>query len=97
MNIATILLKAPHIGVRELKEKLSAFLKREEPLVVTDHGSPTSVILPYDDMVELLDVLDELNDMETRELVREGRKSIQSGAAGIPVFEGHSKTTAKRK
>ena len=68
MIMAINILKAPHVGVRELKEKLSAFLKGDKPLVVTDHGAPTNVILPYDDVLELLDILDELNDSETRDI-----------------------------
>ena len=97
MIMAINILKAPHVGVRELKEKLSAFLKGDKPLVVTDHGAPTNVILPYDDVLELLDILDELNDSETRDIVREGRSAIRSGSEGIPVFPHSKKVSAKRK
>jgi len=58
MGIATDLLKADHIGIRELKKKLSAsFLKK--PLIITDRRMPVSVNLPYSDMLELIDILDE--------------------------------------
>ena len=45
MGIAINLLKAPHIGIRDLKERLSHFLKRTQPVIVTDHGEPTKVIV----------------------------------------------------
>lgn len=96
MSIAISLLKAPHVGIRELKEKLSSLLRQSGPLVVTDHGAPTNVILPYEDVMELLDIVDEMNDIETRKVVESGRKSIQEGASGIPVF-APAKTQAKRK
>ncbi len=57
MDIALNLLKAPHVGVREFKEKISSFLNKRKTLVVTDHGEPTSVLVPYKDMMEILDIL----------------------------------------
>jgi len=84
MNVATVLLKASHVGIRELKEHLSTeFLK--EPLVITDRGDPVSISLPYSDMLELIDILDEFSDAETFAVVQEGRKAISGGAKGIPV------------
>ena len=85
MAIALSLLKAPHVGVREFKEKISSFLNKGRTLVVTDHGEPTSVMVPYNDMLELLDILEESDDPEVRYLVAIGRKSIKNGAKGIAV------------
>jgi PHD/YefM family antitoxin component YafN of YafNO toxin-antitoxin module len=87
MDIALDLLKAKHIGVRELKEGLSAFLKKDAPLVVTEHGAPTRVIVPYDEMLELLDILEEIDDTRASSLVAEGRRALREGAKGIPVFK----------
>lgn len=86
MAIALSLLKAPHVGVREFKEKISSFLNKGKTLIVTDHGQPTNVLVPYDDMLELMDILEEINDPQTRSLVAIGRKAIKQGAKGIPVF-----------
>jgi len=58
MDIALNLLKAPHVGVREFKEKVSSFLNKRKTLVVTDHGDPASVLVPYKDMMEILDILE---------------------------------------
>lgn len=84
MNIAIALLKANHIGIRDLKEHLSTkFLK--DILVITDRGIPVSVNLPYSDVLELTDILDELADPKTIKTVLEGRKAIKAGAKGIAV------------
>ena len=96
MRIATDLLKASHVGIRDFKERLSTnFLK--DPLIITDRGTPVSVNLPYSDMLELIDLLDELSDTETLATVREGRKTIASGAKGIPVSALFRKKRVNRK
>jgi prevent-host-death family protein len=86
MDIALNLLKAPHVGIREFKEKISSLLNKRKTLVLTDHGEPASVLIPYADMLELLDILDEINDPKTRSLVGSGRKSIKQGTKGISIF-----------
>ena len=84
VKIAMDLLKASHVGIRELKEQLTTkFLK--EPLVITDRGIPISVNLPYSDVIELIDILDEIADSDTVKTVQEGREAIKSGAKGIPI------------
>ena len=95
MKIAMNLLKADHVGVRELKTNLSRRLKTDRPLVVTDHNQPVKVILSYNDMLDLLDMLDEMADEATVALVREGRRAIKAGAKGIPVSRLFSKMRKK--
>ncbi len=97
MKLAINLLKAPHIGIRDLKGHLSEFLKKEKPVVVTDRGQPINVILPYEEMLELLDILDEMDDEETKKTIEEGRKSIRRGEAGIPVSNLFKQVRSKRK
>lgn len=90
MSIATDLLKAEHMGIRDLKEHLSTKLLGRI-LVITDRGNPMSVNLPYSDVLELADMLDELSDRETVAAVREGREAIRKGAEGVPfarLFKG---------
>lgn len=85
MTAASALLNARHIGVRELREHLSQRLKGTRPLIVTEHGMPTRVILSYRDMLELIEVLDELQDHHTLEAVQEGRSAVKRRVRGIPV------------
>lgn len=84
MGIAVDILKADHIGIRELKGHLTA-KSLKEPLVITDRGVPISINLPYSDVLELVDLLDEMTDSHTEKLVKEGRQAVKSGAKGIPV------------
>ncbi len=84
MSIATSILKSPHVGIRDLKIHLSSLLKKGS-LIVTERGKPVNVILPYSDMIELLDMLDEITDPETIKTIQEGRKAISTGVKGIPV------------
>ena len=85
MTVATALLNARYIGVRELREHLSNRLKGNKIIVVTDHGTPTKVILSYRDVVELIEVMDELRDQAAVQSVQEGRKAIRAGSEGTPV------------
>jgi len=86
MSIATDLLKAEHVGIRDIKEHLSTRLLKDV-LVITDRGRPVSVNLPYSDVLELIDIIDEITDLETMATVSVARKAIQKGAKGIPVAE----------
>jgi prevent-host-death family protein len=97
MSIAINLLKAPHVGVRDLKENLSKFLRGKSPLVITDHGQPVDVILPYSDMMNLVEIVDEITDPQTTKTVLEGKKAIQSGAKGVAVSGLFKAVRAKRK
>jgi len=85
MTIATALLNARYIGVRELREHLSNRIKGNKVIVVTDHGTPTKVILSYRDVVELIEVMDELRDQAAVQTVQEGRIAVRAGSEGVPV------------
>jgi hypothetical protein len=84
MSIANDLLKAKRVGVRDLKEHLSTELLNKM-LIITDRGTPVSVNLPYSDMLELADIIDELSDLETITTIAQGRKAIREGIKGIAV------------
>jgi hypothetical protein len=57
--------------VRDFKTQLSSKLLGDL-LVITDRGKPVSVNLPYSDVLELIDILDELTDPETLAMIAEG-------------------------
>ena len=96
MTTATELLKAPHIGIRDLRIHLSQKLKSHEPLIVTDHGEPKKVILEYQDIVDLVDTFEELQDPTTVKLIRETQKASQRGQKGIPVSRLFNQIRAAR-
>ena len=84
MTTATELLKAGHVGVREFKEHMTAD-NLKKVTVITDHGKPISVNLPYDEVLELMDILDDLRDETALKAVGAGRKSIKEGQRGVAV------------
>jgi len=96
MSVATTLLKADHVGVRDLKEHLSVKVLNK-PLVITERGVPISINLPYSDALELVDLLDEIGDSQTLAIIDEGRKAINAGVKGISVSRLFNRIRAKRK
>lgn len=85
MTLANALLRAKSIGVRNFRDGISRFIKKHQLFIITEHGSPASVLLPYNDILELVDVLEELEDKETLKTIARGRKFIRKGAKGILV------------
>lgn len=96
MNVATALLRANHMGIRDFKDHLSSVLKRAGPTVITDNGTPQNVVMPYEDVMELIDILDELQDPDTLKIIAKGRKAIKRGAKGRLVSKLFGKIMAKR-
>jgi PHD/YefM family antitoxin component YafN of YafNO toxin-antitoxin module len=97
VTIAMRLLRAPHVGIRRLKENLSWFLQKKTPFIVTNRGVPVDVLLPYSDMVEMIELIDEATDSETLRAVQEGRDAVRGGAKGIPVSKVFNKIRKERK
>jgi PHD/YefM family antitoxin component YafN of YafNO toxin-antitoxin module len=91
------LLKAQRVGARALRLGLSRFLKSDSPLVITEHGQPARVMLAYDAMMDLLDMVDELSDARTVEAIREGRHAIASGVEGVGVNRLFKKLRSNKK
>lgn len=96
MSIASELLKAPHVGIRDIKEHLSRRLLRDM-LVITDRGVPVSVNIPYSEVLELTDIIDEAADLGTVAATQEGRKAIREGAKGVPVTQLFKRVRLKHK
>lgn len=97
MTIAAMLLKAPHVGVRELKAHLSQFLKKKSPFIVTERGVPVDVVLPYAEVIEMVELIDEAADFNALSAVHEGRHAVKEGAKGIPVLRLFNKIRKQRK
>ena len=85
MTFAQKILRSEHVGVKQLKNNLSEYLKDKNSVVVTNRGTPTNVILPYDEAMDLIDLVEELSDPELIQTIQEGREAIAQGAAGIDV------------
>jgi hypothetical protein len=86
MTLSKALLRAKSVGVRNFRNGASGFIRSHQFIIVTEHGKPESVLLPYNDMLEIVDILEELEDKETVKTIAEGRRAIKRGARGIPVY-----------
>ena len=85
MSVAVDILSSEHVGVRELRDNLSRIVHKSKPVIVTDRGVPAKVLLPYSDMVELLEIIDEIFDRDVAKTVSMARKTIARGVRGVPV------------
>lgn len=87
MTFAAMILKAKSVGVRNFRDSASRFIREHKPIVITERGVPEGLLLPYEDVLELVDILDELNDRELVKDIAEGRRAIKAGAKGISASE----------
>jgi prevent-host-death family protein len=90
------LLRARHVGVRDLKNKLSEYLGSGKPIVATDRGNPKYFLVPYEEMVELVEMLEEANDPKLVAQVQESRAAYRRGE-WIPVSRLWSRLDKGRK
>jgi len=79
MSLATNLLRAETIGVKELKNHLSVVLKQRKARVVTDRNKPKHFLIPYEDMVEIAEIVEELSSAKLLRDIAEGRRSYRKG------------------
>ncbi len=97
MTLATQILKAPHIGSKDLRDNMARNIKSVKPVVITEHGQPRQVLLPYQMMLDLIEMVDDLQDKDLMSQVFEGKRAIGAGAEGIPVEASFKKIRASRK
>ncbi len=83
MTISNALLRAKSIGVRKFRDSVSRLIRTHQFLVITERGTPASVLVPYNDILEIADVLEELEDKEVIKTIAEGRRAMRRGAKGI--------------
>ena len=68
-----------YVGVRELRGNLAKMLKSRQAYFVTDHGKPVKALIPYEVLLELLEILEELKDKALIQEVAQGRKEYAAG------------------
>ena len=96
MSGAIDLLKSDFIGIKELRASITTD-KLKNTLILTDHGKPVSVSVPYYDMLELLDILEEVSDPDTIATVLAARKARKNTAKGVSVSKAFDEFREKRK
>lgn len=84
MSTKTLLKEAKPVNVREAQATLSKLISSKAPSLVMSHGKPVSFLIPYDEMLELLDLIEELKDKRLLEQIAEARKAYAKGEE-VPV------------
>ncbi len=87
MTISKALLRAKSVGVRKFRNGASRFIRKNEFLIITEHGTPASVLLPYNDVLEIVDILEELEDKKLVKAIVEGRRAIRKGTKGVSALK----------
>ena len=81
MSASNLLRKAKPVNVREAQAQLSKLIRSKSPSIVLSHGKPVSFLVPYEDMLDLVDALDELKDKKLLGEVARARTEYVQGKA----------------
>jgi antitoxin (DNA-binding transcriptional repressor) of toxin-antitoxin stability system len=81
MSVINLLRKAKPVNVREAQAQLSKLIKSKSPSMVLSHGKPVSFLVPYEDMLDLVELLDELKDKKILGEIEQARKDYTQGKA----------------
>jgi len=79
MNSTNLLRKAKPVNVREAQAQLSKLIRSKAPSMVLSHGRPMSFLVPYEDMLDLIDTLDELKDKKLLGEIERARTEYAEG------------------
>lgn len=85
MTLSGALLRAPRIGAREFRNKACAFIRAGKFYLITEHGRPAGVFMPYEEALELTEIIDELHDKKLLKTIAQGRSAVRKGAKGISL------------
>jgi antitoxin (DNA-binding transcriptional repressor) of toxin-antitoxin stability system len=81
MTASSLLRKAKPVNVREAQARLSQLIRSKAPSMVLSHGRPVSFLVPYEDMLDLLDKLEELKDTKLLREIARARTEYARGEA----------------
>lgn len=85
MNFVTLLQNGEFIGVKDLKESLCRIVREEKnPIFITERGTPVKVMLPYQDLLEIIDLIEELRDEKLIQEIARARKNYRK-SGGVPL------------
>lgn len=81
MSSANLLRKAKPVNVRQAQAQLSKLIHSKSPSMVLSHGKPVSFLVPYEDMLDLVESLDELKDKKLLGEIAKSRSEYAQGKA----------------
>ena len=79
MSTASLLRKAKPVNVREAQAQLSKLIRSKSPSMVLSHGKPVSFLVPYEEMLDLVETLDELKDTKLLREIERARTEYAQG------------------
>lgn len=88
-----LLRKAKPVNVREAQAQFSKLIHSKVPSMVVSHGKPVSFLVPYEDMLDLVESLEELKDRKLLGEIARAREEYaqgKSGAGGTTLEEDES-------
>ena len=81
MTTKSILRQSKPVNVREAQARLSRLIRSKKCSLVFSHGKPVSFLVPYDEMLDLLEMLDDLKDQKLIEEIARARSEYAEGKA----------------
>ena len=81
MTTKSILRQSKPVNVREAQAKLSRLIRSKWTSLVLSHGKPVSFLVPYEEMLDLLEMLDDLKDQKLIEEITRARSEYAEGKA----------------
>lgn len=79
MGAISLLRNARPVNVREAQARLSKLIRSKSPSMVLSHGKPVSFLVPYEDMLDLAETLDELKDKKLLGEIERARVEYNQG------------------
>lgn len=84
MSATHLLRKAKPVNVRDAQAQLSKLIRSKLPAMVVSHGKPVSFLVPYEDMLDLMESLEELKDQKLLGEIARARAEYAEGKA-VPM------------
>ena len=81
MSATNLVRKAKPVNVRDAQAQLSKLIRSKSPTMVLSHGKLVSFLVPYEDMLNLVDTLNELKDKKLLAEIERARTEYRQGKA----------------
>lgn len=83
MSSSHLLRKTKPVNVREAQAQLSKLIRSKFPSMVLSHGKPVSFLVPYEDMLDLVETPDELKDKRLLGEIERARAEYAQGESRL--------------
>ena len=81
MSASNLLRKARPVNLRAARAQLSTLIRSKQLTVFLSNSKPVSYLVSYEDMLDLVEILDELQDKKHLGEIARARKDYAQGKA----------------